>query len=94
MGVHIVSRGGWVAEAVEASFAELCIRDVQVGIERVAEVLLTVIAPGDDHGASGIGAAMIGWYGTAMLCSVRRQGNTLACLIGLVAIRSLPHSTG
>ncbi|MBT4258545.1 MAG: phosphomethylpyrimidine synthase ThiC, partial [Nitrospina sp.] len=28
------------------------------------------IAPGYDHITSGIGAAMIGWYGTAMLCYV------------------------
>ena len=32
--------------------------------------LITDIAPGYDHIASGIGAAMIGWYGTAMLCYV------------------------
>ena len=30
--------------------------------------LTTDIAPGYDHITSGIGAAMIGWYGTAMLC--------------------------
>ena len=30
----------------------------------------TDIAPGYDHITSGIGAAMIGWYGTAMLCYV------------------------
>jgi thiamine biosynthesis protein ThiC len=29
--------------------------------------LTTDIAPGYDHITSGIGAAMIGWYGTAML---------------------------
>jgi len=32
--------------------------------------LVTDIAPGYDHITSGIGAAMIGWYGTAMLCYV------------------------
>lgn len=32
--------------------------------------LATDIAPGYDHITSGIGAAMIGWYGTAMLCYV------------------------
>jgi len=32
--------------------------------------LTTDIAPGYDHIASGIGAAMIGWYGCAMLCYV------------------------
>src|SRR6201991_2011708 len=30
--------------------------------------LTTDIAPGYDHITSGIGAAMIGWFGTAMLC--------------------------
>ena len=32
--------------------------------------LVTDIAPGYDHITSGIGAAQIGWYGTAMLCYV------------------------
>ncbi len=32
--------------------------------------LTTDIAPGHDHITSAIGAAMIGWYGTAMLCYV------------------------
>jgi phosphomethylpyrimidine synthase len=32
--------------------------------------LVTDIAPGYDHITSGIGAAMIGWFGTAMLCYV------------------------
>ncbi|REJ25308.1 MAG: phosphomethylpyrimidine synthase ThiC [Bacillaceae bacterium] len=32
--------------------------------------LTTDIAPGYDHITSAIGAAMIGWYGTAMLCYV------------------------
>ena len=32
--------------------------------------LVTDIAPGYDHITSGIGAAMIGWLGTAMLCYV------------------------
>ncbi|MFO1526196.1 MAG: phosphomethylpyrimidine synthase ThiC [Turneriella sp.] len=31
---------------------------------------VTDIAPGYDHITSAIGAAMIGWYGTAMLCYV------------------------
>jgi phosphomethylpyrimidine synthase len=31
---------------------------------------VTDIAPGYDHITSGIGAAMIGWFGTAMLCYV------------------------
>ncbi len=32
--------------------------------------LTTDIAPGYDHITSGIGAALVGWYGTAMLCYV------------------------
>jgi phosphomethylpyrimidine synthase len=32
--------------------------------------VVTDIAPGYDHFTSGIGAAMIGWYGCAMLCYV------------------------
>ncbi len=32
--------------------------------------LVTDIAPGSDHITSAIGAAMIGWFGTAMLCYV------------------------
>ncbi len=32
--------------------------------------LVTDVAPGYDHIASAIGAAVIGWYGTAMLCYV------------------------
>jgi len=32
--------------------------------------LVTDIAPGYDHITSGVGAAMIGWFGTAMLCYV------------------------
>ena len=40
--------------------------------------LVTDIAPGYDHITSAIGAAMIGWYGTAMLCYVRRK-STSAC---------------
>ncbi|MGE0336226.1 MAG: phosphomethylpyrimidine synthase ThiC [Gammaproteobacteria bacterium] len=32
--------------------------------------LITDISPGYDHISSAIGAAMIGWYGTAMLCYV------------------------
>src|ERR1044072_5795895 len=36
--------------------------------------LTTDIAPGYDHITSGIGAAMIGWFGTAMLCYVPPKG--------------------
>lgn len=35
--------------------------------------LVTDIAPGYDHITSAIGAAMIGWYGTAMLCYVTQK---------------------
>ena len=52
--------------------------------------LVTDIAPGYDHITSGIGAAMIGWFGAAMLCYVtpkehlglpeqgRREGGVIA----------------
>jgi len=47
--------------------------------------LTTDIAPGYDHITSAIGAAMIGWYGTAMLCYVTPKEhlgrkNISACL--------------
>lgn len=35
--------------------------------------LVTDIAPGYDHITSAIGGAMIGWYGTAMLCYVTQK---------------------
>ena len=35
--------------------------------------LTTDIAPGYDHITSAIGAAMIGWYGTSMLCYVTQR---------------------
>ena len=37
--------------------------------------LTTDIAPGYDHIASAIGAGMIGWFGTAMLCYVTPKGH-------------------
>jgi len=54
---------------------------IKVNVEKQLEVcgeapfytlgpLTTDIAPGYDHITSGIGAAMIGWFGTAMLCYV------------------------
>src|SRR5690606_7255098 len=54
---------------------------IQMNIERQIEVcdgapfyvlgpLVTDVAPGYDHITSGIGAAMAGWYGAAMLCYV------------------------
>ena len=51
--------------------------NMELQLEQCAEApfytlgpLTTDIAPGYDHITSGIGAAMIGWYGTAMLCYV------------------------
>ena len=41
--------------------------------------LTTDIAPGYDHITSAIGAAMIGWYGTAMLCYVTPEGTPRTC---------------
>jgi len=35
--------------------------------------LVTDIAPGYDHITSAVGGAMIGWYGTAMLCYVTQK---------------------
>ncbi len=54
---------------------------IKVNVEKQLEIcgeapfytlgpLVTDIAPGYDHITSGIGAAMIGWFGTAMLCYV------------------------
>lgn len=47
------------------------------------------IASGRDPGTSGIGVAMIGWYGIAMPCYVKRQGLVSVCVIVPVATRSL-----
>ena len=48
--------------------------DEQLALRRGAVLhlgpLTIDIAPGYDHIASAIGAAMIGWMGTAMLCYV------------------------
>lgn len=55
--------------------------EIQMNVERQVEAcngapfyvlgpLVTDIAPGYDHITSGIGAAMAGWYGAAMLCYV------------------------
>jgi phosphomethylpyrimidine synthase len=54
---------------------------IKVNVEKQIEVcgeapfytlgpLVTDVAPGYDHITSAIGAAMIGWFGTAMLCYV------------------------
>lgn len=55
--------------------------EIEMNVKRQIEVchgapfyvlgpLVTDIAPGYDHITSGIGAALAGWYGTAMLCYV------------------------
>ena len=59
--------------------------------------LTTDIAPGYDHFTSGIGAAVIGWYGTAMLCYVTPKEhlglpNKQDVKDGLIAYRIAAHA--
>ncbi|MCY4264873.1 MAG: phosphomethylpyrimidine synthase ThiC [Gammaproteobacteria bacterium] len=59
--------------------------------------LTTDIAPGYDHITSGIGAAMIGWYGCAMLCYVTPKEhlglpNKQDVKDGLMAYRIAAHA--
>ena len=59
--------------------------------------LVTDIAPGYDHITSGIGAAMIGWYGCAMLCYVTPKEhlglpNKQDVKDGLIAYRIAAHA--
>ena len=59
--------------------------------------LVTDIAPGYDHITSGIGAAMIGWYGTAMLCYVTPKEhlglpNKADVKTGIVTYRIAAHA--
>jgi len=59
--------------------------------------LVTDIAPGYDHITSAIGAAMIGWYGTAMLCYVTPKEhlglpNKEDVKQGLIAYRIAAHA--
>ncbi len=59
--------------------------------------LVTDIAPGYDHITSAIGAAMIGWYGTAMLCYVTPKEhlglpNREDVKQGLIAYRIAAHA--
>jgi phosphomethylpyrimidine synthase len=59
--------------------------------------LTTDIAPGYDHITSAIGAAMIGWYGTAMLCYVTPKEhlglpNKDDVKAGLVAYKIAAHA--
>ena len=59
--------------------------------------LTTDIAPGYDHITSAIGAAMIGWYGTAMLCYVTPKEhlglpNKKDVKDGIIAYRIAAHA--
>ena len=59
--------------------------------------LVTDIAPGYDHITSAIGAAMIGWFGTAMLCYVTPKEhlglpNKEDVKEGLIAYRIAAHA--
>ena len=59
--------------------------------------LTTDIAPGYDHITSAIGAAMIGWYGTAMLCYVTPKEhlglpNREDVRVGVVTYKLAAHS--
>ncbi len=59
--------------------------------------LTTDVAPGYDHITSGIGAAMIGWYGCAMLCYVTPKEhlglpNKQDVKDGLIAYRIAAHA--
>ena len=59
--------------------------------------LVTDIAPGYDHITSAIGAAMAGWYGTAMLCYVTPKEhlglpNAEDVRAGLVAYKIAAHA--
>ncbi len=59
--------------------------------------LTTDIAPGYDHITSAIGAAMIGWYGTAMLCYVTPKEhlglpNRDDVKVGVIAYRIAAHA--
>jgi phosphomethylpyrimidine synthase len=59
--------------------------------------LTTDIAPGYDHITSAIGAAMIGWYGTAMLCYVTPKEhlglpNREDVKAGLIAYKIAAHA--
>ena len=59
--------------------------------------LTTDIAPGYDHITSGIGAAMIGWYGCAMLCYVTPKEhlglpNKEDVKVGLITYKLAAHA--
>ena len=59
--------------------------------------LTTDVAPGYDHITSAIGAAMIGWYGTAMLCYVTPKEhlglpNRDDVKVGVIAYKIAAHA--
>ena len=59
--------------------------------------LVTDIAPGYDHITSAIGAALAGWYGTAMLCYVTPKEhlglpNAEDVRVGLIAYKIAAHA--
>ncbi len=59
--------------------------------------LTTDVAPGYDHITSAIGAAMIGWYGTAMLCYVTPKEhlglpNKDDVKVGVIAYKIAAHA--
>src|SRR5256886_16771817 len=61
--------------------------------------LTTDIAPGYDHITSAIGATMIGWHGTAMLCYVTPQEHLGLpdrddVRAGVIAHKIAPHAAG
>src|SRR5204862_508221 len=66
--------GGKAEELTWEVYRDTLIEQAEQGVDYFtvhAGVLLTTdIAPGYDHITSAVGAAMIGWYGTAMLCYV------------------------
>src|SRR3990170_227192 len=59
--------------------------------------LVTDIAPGYDHITSAIGAAVVGWHGTSMLCYVTPKEhlglpNAEDVVQGLIAYRIAAHA--
>ncbi len=76
---------------------ELQLRDCQEAPFYTLGPLTTDIAPGYDHITSAIGAAQIGWYGTAMLCYVTPKEhlglpNKKDVKDGIVAYRIAAHA--
>jgi phosphomethylpyrimidine synthase len=76
---------------------ELELRDCDEAPFYTLGPLTTDIAPGYDHITSAIGAAMIGWYGTAMLCYVTPKEhlglpNKKDVKDGIIAYRIAAHA--